>query len=168
MRLEMAIRVAHKRTRQTYGAERLQRELAKDGIRVGFHSMGDVIVIGNYIGTDASGTKAIGNGGNGIVLTEGTHHSFVGQSTTLSNGTLSLITKSTAFSSRLAGVISSFTTALSTTHATASIVATTIPGTSTERATTGATTQGETGTAMASGTSLTRFREAVELKIAIH
>jgi len=34
-RLEMEIRAAHKGTRQTYGAERLQRELAEDGIRVG-------------------------------------------------------------------------------------------------------------------------------------
>ena len=31
----MAIRAAHRRTRQTYGAERLQHELAEDGIRVG-------------------------------------------------------------------------------------------------------------------------------------
>jgi putative transposase len=35
MRLEVAIKAAHRRTRQTYGAERLQRELAEDGIRVG-------------------------------------------------------------------------------------------------------------------------------------
>ena len=34
-RLEVAIKAAHERTRQTYGAERLQRELAEDGIRVG-------------------------------------------------------------------------------------------------------------------------------------
>ena len=34
-RLEVAIKAAHRRTRQTYGAERLQRELAEDGIRVG-------------------------------------------------------------------------------------------------------------------------------------
>ncbi|MCX7912929.1 MAG: IS3 family transposase, partial [Dehalococcoidales bacterium] len=35
MRLEVAIKAAHRRTRQTYGAERLQRELAEDGIIVG-------------------------------------------------------------------------------------------------------------------------------------
>ena len=35
MRLEVVIKAAHRRTRQTYGAERLQRELAEDGIRVG-------------------------------------------------------------------------------------------------------------------------------------
>jgi putative transposase len=35
MRLEVAIKAAHKRTRQTYGAERLQHELAGEGIRVG-------------------------------------------------------------------------------------------------------------------------------------
>jgi putative transposase len=34
-RLEVGIRAAHKRTRQTYGAERLQYELAEHGIRVG-------------------------------------------------------------------------------------------------------------------------------------
>ena len=35
MRLEVAIKAAHRRTRQTYGAERMQRELAEDGIKVG-------------------------------------------------------------------------------------------------------------------------------------
>jgi len=35
MRLEVAIKAVHRRTRETYGAERLQRELAEDGIRVG-------------------------------------------------------------------------------------------------------------------------------------
>jgi putative transposase len=35
MRLEIEIKAAHKRTRQTYGAERLQHELADHGIRVG-------------------------------------------------------------------------------------------------------------------------------------
>jgi len=34
-RLEVEIKAAHKRTRQTYGAERLQHELAEHGIRVG-------------------------------------------------------------------------------------------------------------------------------------
>jgi putative transposase len=34
-RLEVEIRAAHKRTRQTYGAERLQRDLAEHGIQVG-------------------------------------------------------------------------------------------------------------------------------------
>ena len=34
-RLEVAIRAAHRRTRRTYGAERLQHELAEEGIRVG-------------------------------------------------------------------------------------------------------------------------------------
>ena len=34
-RLEVEIRAAHKRTRQTYGAERLQHELAEHGVRVG-------------------------------------------------------------------------------------------------------------------------------------
>ena len=33
--LEVAIKAAHRRTQQTYRAERLQRELAEDGIRVG-------------------------------------------------------------------------------------------------------------------------------------
>jgi len=35
MRLEVEIRAAHKRTRQTYGAERLQHDLAEHGIQVG-------------------------------------------------------------------------------------------------------------------------------------
>jgi len=35
MRLEVEIKGAHKRTRQTYGPERLQHELAEHGIRVG-------------------------------------------------------------------------------------------------------------------------------------
>jgi len=35
MRLEVEIRAAHKRTRQTYGPERLQHDLAEHGIRVG-------------------------------------------------------------------------------------------------------------------------------------
>jgi len=34
-RLEVAIRAAHRRTRETYGAERLQHELAENGVRVG-------------------------------------------------------------------------------------------------------------------------------------
>lgn len=36
-RLELEIRAAHKRTRQTYGPERLQRDLADNGIVVGVH-----------------------------------------------------------------------------------------------------------------------------------
>ena len=35
VRLELEIKAAHKRTRQTYGAERLQRDLAEHGVRVG-------------------------------------------------------------------------------------------------------------------------------------
>src|SRR4030066_1836265 len=34
-RLEVEIKAAHKRTRQTYGPERLQHDLAEHGIRVG-------------------------------------------------------------------------------------------------------------------------------------
>ena len=37
MRLELEIRAAHKRTRQTYGPERLQRDLSDNGIVVGVH-----------------------------------------------------------------------------------------------------------------------------------
>ena len=36
-RLELEIRAAHKRTRQTYGSERLQRDLAENGVVVGIH-----------------------------------------------------------------------------------------------------------------------------------
>jgi transposase InsO family protein len=35
IRLEVAIKAAHRRTRQTYGSERLQCELSEEGIRVG-------------------------------------------------------------------------------------------------------------------------------------
>jgi putative transposase len=35
MRLELEIKVAHKRTRQTYGPERLQHDLAEHGVKVG-------------------------------------------------------------------------------------------------------------------------------------
>ena len=35
MRLEVEIKAAHKRTRQTYGAERLQHEMAEHGVSVG-------------------------------------------------------------------------------------------------------------------------------------
>ena len=35
MRLEIEIKAAHTRTRQTYGAERLQCDLAENGIQVG-------------------------------------------------------------------------------------------------------------------------------------
>jgi putative transposase len=35
MRLEVAIKAAHRRTRKTYAADRLQHELAEDGIKVG-------------------------------------------------------------------------------------------------------------------------------------
>src|SRR5450756_2809014 len=37
MRLELEIRAAHKRTRQTYGPERLQRDLADNGVVVEVH-----------------------------------------------------------------------------------------------------------------------------------
>jgi len=36
-RLEIEIRAAHQRTRQTYGPERLQRDLAAHGVRIGVH-----------------------------------------------------------------------------------------------------------------------------------
>ena len=35
VRLELEIRAAHQRNRQTYGPERLQRDLAEHGVRVG-------------------------------------------------------------------------------------------------------------------------------------
>ena len=36
-RLEIEIRAAHERTRQTYGPERLQADLADNGVQVGIH-----------------------------------------------------------------------------------------------------------------------------------
>jgi parallel beta-helix repeat protein len=41
----------------------------------------DMFVIGNYVGTNVIGTRAIGNIINGVGLSEGTHHSFVGGTT---------------------------------------------------------------------------------------
>ena len=35
LRLELEIRAAHQRTRQTYGAERLQRDLAAHDVKIG-------------------------------------------------------------------------------------------------------------------------------------
>ncbi|MBI2918848.1 MAG: hypothetical protein HYY01_12770 [Chloroflexi bacterium] len=52
-----------------------------NGIKVGWRSITDVVIIGNYIGTDATGTRALGNTWDGIRLTEGTHHSFIGGAT---------------------------------------------------------------------------------------
>ena len=37
--MEIEIRAAHQSTRQTYGTERLQRDLAAHGVRVGVHSI---------------------------------------------------------------------------------------------------------------------------------
>jgi len=51
------------------------------GIRVGWLGVTDAIIIGNYIGTDVSGKQGLGNGSHGILLTEGTRHSFVGDMT---------------------------------------------------------------------------------------
>ena len=50
------------------------------GVKVGWQSTSDVLVIGNYIGTDVSGTKSIANG-IGVSVEEGTRHSFVGGNT---------------------------------------------------------------------------------------
>jgi CSLREA domain-containing protein len=36
-------------------------------------------ILGNYIGTNAAGDRAIGNGGEGIVLVTGAHDNFIGQ-----------------------------------------------------------------------------------------
>jgi len=50
------------------------------GIKIGWLGTTDIFVIGNYVGTDGTGTKAMGNGNSaGITLWEsGTHHIFVG------------------------------------------------------------------------------------------
>jgi putative transposase len=39
MRLELDIKAAHKRTRQTYGPERLQHDLAECAVRFGSHRL---------------------------------------------------------------------------------------------------------------------------------
>ncbi|MBI2874347.1 MAG: hypothetical protein HYY09_04620 [Firmicutes bacterium] len=48
------------------------------GVKIGFHSIRDVLVLGNRIGTDAAGTRAVGNGQHGVVIVEGAYHSFIG------------------------------------------------------------------------------------------
>ena len=48
VRLELEIKAAHKRTRQTYGPERLQRDLAEHGVRVGW-SLQPLLRIGSEI-----------------------------------------------------------------------------------------------------------------------
>jgi hypothetical protein len=60
-RLELEIRAAHKRTRQTYGPERLQQDLADNGIVVGFTGS---------IGF--AGSSACGAGKNGSLRSRGT------------------------------------------------------------------------------------------------
>lgn len=52
-----------------------------NGIKVGWLRTTDAIIIGNFIGTDVSGTRAIGNVEAGVVLSEGTRHSFIGGTT---------------------------------------------------------------------------------------
>ncbi len=60
-----------------------------NGIKVGWRSITDVVVIGNYVGTDVTGTKALGNAQDGITLTEGTHHSFIGGATAAERNVIS-------------------------------------------------------------------------------
>ena len=50
------------------------------GISIGGLEMSDNIVLGNYIGTDISGTVPIGNG-VGVSINEGVRHNFVGGTT---------------------------------------------------------------------------------------
>lgn len=52
------------------------------GIRIGWQGTTGVVVIGNYVGTDVTGTKVLGNGSHGIWLTEGAYHNFIGGTTT--------------------------------------------------------------------------------------
>jgi hypothetical protein len=54
---------------------------AGQGVKIGLESTTDVLVIGNYIGTDVTGLKPIANS-LGISIGEGTHHTFIGGSTT--------------------------------------------------------------------------------------
>jgi len=49
-----------------------------NGIKVGWRNTRDVVIMGNYIGTDVTGTTALGNAQHGITMTEGTYHSFIG------------------------------------------------------------------------------------------
>ncbi len=49
------------------------------GIKIGIWGTSDVFVLGNYVGTDITGTKPIGNYSTGITIYEsGAHHIFIG------------------------------------------------------------------------------------------
>ncbi|HYE84645.1 MAG TPA: NosD domain-containing protein [Clostridia bacterium] len=50
----------------------------QNGIKIGWISTTDIIITGNYIGTDVTGSKPVGNSSNGITITEGTRHAFIG------------------------------------------------------------------------------------------
>jgi hypothetical protein len=49
-----------------------------DGIEVFDSASGGNRIMGNFIGTDATGTRALGNGNNGVIVNGGAHDNFVG------------------------------------------------------------------------------------------
>ncbi|MBI2874344.1 MAG: right-handed parallel beta-helix repeat-containing protein [Firmicutes bacterium] len=51
------------------------------GVRVGWLSTTGAVVIGNFIGTDRTGAKAVGNSAGGIVFREGAYRNFAGGTT---------------------------------------------------------------------------------------
>jgi parallel beta-helix repeat protein len=61
----------------------------EDGVKIGWMSTTGVVVIGNYVGTDITGTKPLGNSSPGISLQEGTYHTFIGGSTTVERNVIS-------------------------------------------------------------------------------
>lgn len=64
------------------------------GVKIGWMSTTGVIVIGNYIGTDITGTKALGNSSDGIFLQEGAYHNFIGGATEVERNVISANTGS--------------------------------------------------------------------------
>lgn len=61
----------------------------QDGINVADASTTDNVIAGNFIGIDPSGTSAIANGVNGIILTDGTNGNIVGGGLALERNVIS-------------------------------------------------------------------------------
>ena len=78
VRLELEIKAAHKRTRQTYGPERLQRDLTEHGVRVG---IGRIKRIRKKLGIRCASSRVPGSGvrGRGSGERETTSSSLAGK-----------------------------------------------------------------------------------------
>jgi hypothetical protein len=59
------------------------------GIQIGWRSTTEVVVIGNFIGIDVTGTKALGNSSSGIDFNEDAYHNIVGGFTSVERNIIS-------------------------------------------------------------------------------